>query len=85
MFSWPKEIVGLIDPFVSMETSSSSEALIRIEGVPKLNIEGMGLIVDKEIIVHFNDDNHLVVKEKPVDTRNIVLLPYPQLFNSKVL
>ena len=43
---------------------------------PKLNI-GLTPIMDKEITVHFNDDNHLVVKEKLVDMRNIALLPYP--------
>ena len=41
-----------------------------------------GWIVDKEIAIHFNCDNCLVVKEKSFDTR-ITLFNYPQLVHSR--
>ena len=86
MFLWPKEIVGsLTDPFASMATSftSSFEAFIRIKGVARLNLGGMDSTLDEEIIIHFNNDNCSVVKEKLIGTRNIILLPYLQQANSK--
>ena len=86
MFLWSKEIIGFsTNPFVAMATSSfsSSEASLKIENTTRLNIEGIGPVVDKEIAVHFNNDNYLVVKEKLFDTWNIVLILYPQLANYK--
>ena len=63
-----------------MATSSTSffKALVRIKDATKLNIGGMGLTINKEIIIHFNDNNCSIVKERPIDIRNIALLNYPQ-------
>ena len=47
------------------------------------NIGGMGPIMDKEIAVYFDNNNHLVVKEKPINTKNIALHPYPLPSNSR--
>ena len=52
-------------------STSSSEALIKIESMPRLNIRGIGPILDKEIAIHLDNDNHLVIKEKPVNIRSI--------------
>ena len=62
-----------------MLTSSSSEPIV----VPRLYIGGATPIIDKDIVIYFNNDNSLVVKEKPINTRNIIFLPYPQMANSK--
>ena len=40
-------------------------------------------MIDKEVVVHFEKDNRLVIKTKPIDTRNIIFLPYPEMANSK--
>ena len=57
--------------FFSFFSSRSLRPMVR----DRLNIGGnvRGLLVEKEIVDHFNKDNHPVVKMKVVDKKNIIL------------
>ena len=82
MFPWPKEVKGTsIDPLMSMVTYSSSSSKSVV--IPRLNINGVTSNMDKEIAIHFSNNNYSTIKEKLVDIRNIILHPYLQLTNSR--
>ena len=51
--------------------------------MPELNLMGAHLIVDKEFVICFNNDNLLIVKETLVDMRRMPLSCPSALSNSK--
>ena len=56
-----------------MATSSKlTRPMVEDTNVPRLNIGRMGPIIDKEATIHFNKDNHLIVKTKSINIRNII-------------
>ena len=67
---------------VVLSSSSPSKGTVGFESVPKRNLVGIHPIMDREFMIYFNNDNLLVVKETPIDTRRISLPYLPTLLNS---
>ena len=67
-----------------VDSSSSSLGSFRQMTRDKLYIGGHAKPpIKQEVVVHFDKDNHLVVKVKPDNMRNICFLPFLEMADSK--